>query len=258
MKNSRIPFVTTKPRKTASGNKTTWKIPTAFALACSMHLASATAAFGQWIESAAHEMYFLEGFVGIGTSDPSRLLHLRVSNNISSTTGQLYVQQLSTGDAFMQFGLGAGRHYALGIDNSDGDCFKIGTGGNSSIGVHSGTLFRITPAGNVSIGTNSALYRLNVNGTVRATEVRVETGWADYVFDEDYRLRPLTEVEQFIREHRHLPGVTPAAEIQKDGLQVSKQMTEMMEKIEELTLYILELNKRLEQLERENAALKGK
>lgn len=248
MKNARI---------AASGGKTTRKNVGAFLLIFALQMGAAPALFGQWIENAAHQMYFLEGNVGVGLNAPTRLLHLRVSNS-STTTGQLYIQQNYTGDAWMNFGIGTtGRHYAMGIDNAQGDdLFKIATA-TSATGLTTGTLLSITPGGNVSIGTDNTTYKLNVNGTIRATEIRVETGWADYVFGDGYRLRPLSEVEQYIREHRRLPGVTSAAEIQEDGLQVAKQMTEMMEKVEELTLYIIELNKRLEQLEQENAALKS-
>lgn len=335
----------------AFGRKTPRKIAGMLFLIFALQLAAAPAMFGQWVESAASEMYYQEGNVGIGAgfTDPIRLLHLRVNststtngqfyihqlgtgdawmniglegsrhfalgvdnttgddvfristsattpaglvssqstvlfnitpsgnvgigsgftnptrllhlraNNTSASTGQFYIQQDGAGDAWMNIGLNSGRHYALGVDNAVGDdLFKIATAATTASGVTSGTLLSITPDGNVSIGTSNTTYRLNVNGTIRATEIRVETGWADYVFEPGYRLRPLTELEQYIREHRRLPGVTPAAEIQENGLQVAKQMTEMMEKVEELTLYILELNQRLEQLEQENAALKNK
>ena len=115
----------------------------------------------------------------------------------------------------------------------------------------------INSAGNVGMGTGNLTYKLNVNGTVRAKEVRVESGWADYVFEPDYKLRPLAEVESYIQQNLHLPDVTSAADIQKDGLQVGEQMTQMMRKIEELTLYLIDLKKentglqeRLEKLEK--------
>lgn len=196
------------------------------------------------------------GNLGLGTTNPSRLLHLRFDNT-NTATSQLYVEQDGTGDAWMNFGFTGARHFSVGIDNTD-DQFKIGTHSTSPRGVDIGTLFRMNASGNVGIGTSSLTYRLNVNGTIRSEEIRVETDWADFVFSDNFRLRPLSEVEKFIREYRHLPDVTPAADIQKEGLQVAKQMTEMMQKIEELTLYILELNKRLEQLETENTARKNK
>lgn len=104
--------------------------------------------------------------------------------------------------------------------------------------------------GNVGIGTSNPTYKLAVNGTIRSKEVRVETGWADYVFDKNYRLLPLTEVEQFIKTHNHLPGIASAKEIQEDGLAVGEMQTKMMEKIEELTLYIIDLQKQITQLQK--------
>jgi hypothetical protein len=101
----------------------------------------------------------------------------------------------------------------------------------------------ITTTGNVGIGTTNPTHTLSVNGTIQAKEIRVETGWADYVFASDFTLRPLTEVETYISQHKHLPDVTSAADIQQNGLQVGKQMTEMMQKVEELTLYLIDLKK---------------
>ena len=97
--------------------------------------------------------------------------------------------------------------------------------------------------GNVGIGTSNPTQKLSVNGTIRAKEIRVETGWADYVFAPEYALRPLAEVETFVNENKHLPGIPSAADIQENGLAVGEVQTKMMEKIEELTLYLIELNK---------------
>jgi hypothetical protein len=105
-------------------------------------------------------------------------------------------------------------------------------------------------AGEVGIGTaNTAGYKLAVNGKIRAKEIRVETGWADYVFAPEYKLRPLEEVESFIKANRHLPEIQPASDIQANGLDVAATTTKMMAKIEELTLYLIEMKK-------ENDALK--
>lgn len=117
---------------------------------------------------------------------------------------------------------------------------------------------RVNTNGNVSIGTPNSDYKLNVNGTVRATELRVETGWADYVFDKGYKLRPLSEVAQYISQHNHLPGMASAKEIQKNGLAVGETQTKMMEKIEELTLYIIEQDKAIKDLKEQNASLQIK
>ena len=92
----------------------------------------------------------------------------------------------------------------------------------------------------VGIGTDSPDNALDVNGTVRAKEVIVETGWADYVFDNNYSLRSLEEVETFIRCHKHLPDIPPASQIQSNGVRVGEMQSLQMQKTEELMLYILE------------------
>lgn len=76
----------------------------------------------------------------------------------------------------------------------------------------------------------------------------IETGWADYVFDEKYLLPSLESVEQHIKANKHLPGIPSAATIEKEGLNVGKVQAKMMEKIEELTLYVIELKKEIDLL----------
>lgn len=90
-------------------------------------------------------------------------------------------------------------------------------------------------------------YELSVNGQIVCEELLVEdsANWPDYVFKDDYALRPLAEVEQHIKERKHLPGVPTAADIGKEGIRVGDMQKRMMEKIEELTLYVIDQNKRL-------------
>lgn len=108
-----------------------------------------------------------------------------------------------------------------------------------------------TYAVNVGIGVTNPQYRLSVNGTIQTTEVRVETGWADYVFNKNYKLKSLSEVENYIQQNNHLPDMPTASEIQKNGLAVGETQTKMMEKIEELTLYVIELQKEVDALKSE-------
>lgn len=110
--------------------------------------------------------------------------------------------------------------------------------------------FYVAGNGNVGIGTSSPDNKLDVLGIIRANEVIVETGWADYVFQDDYKLKPLSEVEAFIKENKHLPSVPSAAKIQEKGAHVAELMTKMMEKIEELTLYSIEQKKEIDELKR--------
>jgi len=111
--------------------------------------------------------------------------------------------------------------------------------------------------GSVGIGTapNSA-YRLWVKGTTRTTTLIVDTGGADFVFEDGYELAPLEEVEAFIREHRHLPDVPPATELEENGSDVGAMQIRLLQKVEELTLYLIEQKKDLAQLQRENEQLR--
>lgn len=113
--------------------------------------------------------------------------------------------------------------------------------------------------GNVGIGTSpNNLYKLSINGTARSKEVIVETGWADYVFDDKYKLSSLSEVESYIKENKHLPDVPSAKDIQEKGAFVGELMTKMMQKIEELTLYSIEQDKKIGQLQQDLIELKNR
>ncbi len=112
----------------------------------------------------------------------------------------------------------------------------------------------------VNIGSNPfptnslySTYQLFVKGGILTDEVRVAlstaTGWADYVFAKDYNLKPLSEVEAFINTNGHLPNVPSAAEVKQDGIALGDMSRIQQEKIEELTLYIIAQNKRIEALE---------
>lgn len=108
---------------------------------------------------------------------------------------------------------------------------------------------RIRGDGNVGIGTTNPTHKLAVNGTIRAKEVIVDTGWADYVFDDSYRLAPLAEVEQHIRAEKHLPGIPSAAEVAAHGVSMGDMQAKLLSKVEELTLHLI-------RMEKENAALR--
>jgi hypothetical protein len=116
---------------------------------------------------------------------------------------------------------------------------------------------RLTSAGNVGIGTTTPSHKLAVNGTVRAKEVIVDTGWADYVFKKGYRLAPLTEVEAHIEREGHLPGIPSAAEVEAGGVSLGDMQAKLLAKVEELTLHIIALEKRMRMLEAENTVLRA-
>lgn len=119
---------------------------------------------------------------------------------------------------------------------------------------------RINEDGKVRIGNMANLpsgYKLFVEEGILTEKVKVAVlnsgAWADYVFAADYNLKPLSEVEAFIKENKHLPNVPSADELVKDGLDLGKMQATQMEKIEELTLYIIEMKKEIEMLKNQIA-----
>jgi hypothetical protein len=105
--------------------------------------------------------------------------------------------------------------------------------------------------GNVGIGTASPTEKLSVNGKIRAHEIKVETAnWPDYVFAKEYKLQSLQETEQHIKDKGHLPGIPSAEEVKADGVDLGEMNAKLLKKIEELTLYLIEQNKKVDKLEK--------
>jgi hypothetical protein len=105
----------------------------------------------------------------------------------------------------------------------------------------------ITKTGNVGIGTETPDTKLAVNGTVHAKEVVVDlVGWPDYVFENKYKLMPLDELEKSINANKHLPNIPSADDVECYGIGLGDMNKKLMEKVEELTLYIIQLNKELQ------------
>lgn len=107
--------------------------------------------------------------------------------------------------------------------------------------------------GKVGIATDSPKELLSVNGNIQAKEIKVTTtatDWPDYVFADGYQLPSLKETARFIEENKHLPGVPKAAEIEANGLSLGEMNKILMQKIEELTLHMIDKDKRIEALEK--------
>ena len=202
------------------------------------------------------------GSVGIGTTTPGAKLDVRGPTN----GAHVLIGEWGPNTTFSAISLNGA--------NDIGANFYSYVGGGTYINRPAGRsiLFReanidqviIVPGGNVGIGTMNPTHKLSVNGTIRAKEVIVDTGWADYVFAEGYRLAPLSEVEAHIKEHGRRPGVPSEAQVAQEGVSMGDMQARLLAKIEELTLHQIAQEKqlaaqsaRLERLEQENAGLRN-
>ncbi|SMC74954.1 tail fiber protein [Pedobacter africanus] len=198
-----------------------------------------------------------KGNVGIGVQDPaSRKLKVLTSNPVNDVGAEIEIARSSgTNYGIIGKAIGSGADYNVGM-------FTSANGGTSNFGlriynVPSGannyTVYSDSPAqayfeGNMGIGTtNPDGYKLAVKGKVRAHEIKVETGnWPDYVFAKDYQLPTLQETEKHIKDKGHLPGIPSAAEVKANGVDLGEMNAKLLQKIEELTLHLIEQNKKFE------------
>jgi hypothetical protein len=208
--------------------------------------------------------------IGIGITNPATRLELknptppsigarnvllRLSNTWDAINGALNEPTIIFDNGTVQTNTYSNFGWSMGAQVAGSSYFRIGRyEGTPSIHTE---LFKINNNGSVFIGTNlnyanSSNYKLVVQGKVLCEEVRVRLqsqGWPDYVFDKNYKLKPLQEVEKFIKENHHLPEMPSAKELdEKQGVEVSKMLTKQQQKIEELTLYLIELKKEIDHL----------
>jgi hypothetical protein len=117
----------------------------------------------------------------------------------------------------------------------------------------------LTPSGLLGVGTATPDEKLTVAGKIHSQEVKVTaTAGADFVFHKDYSLPGLTEVEKYVREKQHLPGIAPAKEMVANGIELGEMNIKLLQKIEELTLYLIDQKKEIGDLQKRIATLEKK
>jgi len=239
-----------------------------------------------WGTTAASDL-LVAGRLGIGTTSPSH--HIDVINEHQSTESFLrfrvkdalsdYLTVLnSTGTAGQFIPLIKGNHvtdnrYSLMLMGQTSDTNDNGTNALVSFDArrpngpiqtrplfvwrsYTTKMMTMLANGNLGIGTtNPGSYKLAVNGNIRAKEIKVETGWADYVFKDNYDLPTLEQVEKYIKENGHLINIPSAKEVAENGVQLGEMNKLLLEKIEELTLYTLQQQKELQQQKKINQSL---
>ncbi|WP_126245995.1 hypothetical protein [Chitinophaga rhizosphaerae] len=179
---------------------------------------------------ATYRMALLaNGNLGIGTLTPVAMLDVQ-------GTFRLGVGSNMGGEAYA---IGFTRTASAQLFSSVASGLTLGGDGN-------GFDMAILPNGNVGIGTSTPAQKLSVDGTILAKKVKVSTAaadWPDYVFLPGYQLPALSSIEHFIAQNGHLPDIPSAATIKKDGQDLGEINKQLVKKVEELTLYLIEMEK---------------
>ncbi len=190
------------------------------------------------------------GNVGIGKSNPAHKLDVIGQINVSGQSGGYTTgdtPKLSFGSAdteFSEFSLPFGG--PLEYKTYHGHIFKTYAG--SSVARER---MRIDINGNVGIGTSLPTEKLAVNGKIRAQEIKVENAnWPDFVFAKSFKLPTLQETEKHIKEKGHLPGIPSAEEVKTNGVDLGEMNAKLLQKIEELTLHLIEKDKQITELQK--------
>ncbi|TDW99940.1 hypothetical protein [Dinghuibacter silviterrae] len=178
------------------------------------------------------------GNLGIGTTTPAARADVAGSfiaggTNVNSNTTKLMVRNTAGKVWAISSGENQVNETNFGIydwsDNTTSPYLSITTGGNVLIG---------------KVAQVNSSYMLDVAGNVRANQVTVNTTGADFVFDSSYSLPSLGSIQDYIVRNHHLPGIAPAASMREQGVNVGENQTKLLQKIEELTLYAIDADKR--------------
>ncbi|MDW3191080.1 MAG: hypothetical protein R8G66_01910 [Cytophagales bacterium] len=206
-----------------------------------------------------------DGNMGIGTTSPSE--RLEIFHSIT-TPGVISLKSIRNDAGHVDVGRISAKQDAtevarIGLPRAGGTytgyvTFWTKNNNNASLTEK----VRITAEGNMGIGSTSPTEKLTVDGKINAEEIILEdidpNSVPDFVFEEDYDLRSLEETEKFIKANKHLPEIPSATEIAEEGLELKKMNILLLQKVEELTLHLIEQNKRIQSQQDEIEALKAK
>ena len=233
-------------------------LKSSFAILCFVALSSNSSAQNWTYVNNTATLFPTTANLGIGTTAPQTklevgtILGLSVSaRNLDPNQGYNFTFLKNTGRLLLGWNYSGGKgeqnfisNRASGIEGG----FAFYDYSNSGVMTH---LMTLSGTGNVGIGYTNPSTKLDVNGVIRAHEVKVCLGQGcDYVFAEDYKLMNLTDLSHFIKTNKHLPEVAPAAQMETDGINLSEMNVLLLKKIEELTLYVIELKGEIDNLKK--------
>jgi hypothetical protein len=193
------------------------------------------------------------GYVGIGITTPKAKLHvdqnILTEGNITTLNKFVFAPAVNATSEYWEISrTSAGLNFGYNMNGRIQDVLFMGNDGGIGIG-------KTAPSATLDVNGSFKANSAKINGLLCAKEVRVALSgspcWPDYVFGKEYKLTPLNELEQFITENQHLPNVPSAAEVETNGVELGEMNALLLQKVEELTLYILDLQKQINELKKQ-------